>query len=139
MRKKNIMRDFIREINERKLMTRFIKNIFGYENFYDYNYLFRMIDNDNEVIIDIYDNVTDNRFNRYVFSFVDSGYDIKVIEERNVFVNYISVVDVTDTDNKLLKLAYLFKIDDVMMLDYANSFLDDVFVEILKEIMKKPI
>lgn len=136
MNKKNAMRDFIKKINDSNLMTQFIKNIFNYENFYDYNYLFRMIDNEDEVIIDIYDNVSDNRFNRYIFSFVNTGYDIKVIDEKNVFVSYINIKDVIDNDNKLLKLAYLFKIADSEMLAYANSFLDDIFVEILKDIIE---
>ena len=64
MNRKNIMRDFINTINDNRLMTLFIKTIFGYENFFDYNYLFRMIDNDKEIIIDIYDIVSDNRINR---------------------------------------------------------------------------
>jgi len=137
MNKKRVMCDFINEVNNRNLMTLFIKNIFGYEDFFDYNYLFRMINTDREIIIDIYDNISDNRFNRYIFSFVKLGYDIKVVEERNVFVSYISVFDVADIDNNLLKLAYLFKIDDNLMIEYANNFLDDVFVEILNEIVKK--
>ena len=69
MNKKNMMREFINIINNRKLMTDFIKNIFDYDNFNDYNYLFRMIEEDNGIIIDIYDNVSDNRFNRYIFLF----------------------------------------------------------------------
>lgn len=137
MNKKNMMRDFINKIYNMKLMTLFIKNIFDYENFYDYNYIFRMVDNDDEVIIDIYDNVTDNRFNRYVFSFVESGYDITINEEGNVFVNYISVIDAKDSDNKLLKLAYLFKIEDDLMIDYASTFLDKEIVDILNELIKK--
>ena len=36
MNKKNAMRDFIKKINDSNLMTQFIKNIFNYENFYDY-------------------------------------------------------------------------------------------------------
>lgn len=139
MSKKNFMGCFIREINDKKIMTNFICNIFGYENFYDYNYLFRMIENDNEIIIDIYDNVTDNRFNRYIFSFGLVDYSYKVIEEGNVFVHYISVLKSIDDDNNLIKLAYLFKIDDEMMIDYAKTFLDRVFVDILKDILKKPI
>ena len=139
MNKKRVMCDFINEINNRKLMTLFIKNIFEYEEFYDYNYLFRTISTDCEIILDIYDNISDNRFNRYIFSFKDLGYDIKIIEEGNVFVSYISVNDVIDCDNKLLKLAYLFKIDDSLMLEYADSFLDSLFVFILDEIIKKPI
>ena len=137
MNKKSVMCEFIREINNRKLMTLFIKNIFGYEDFFDYNYLFRMIDNDKEIIIDIYDNVSDNRFNRYIFSFDSLGYDIKVVHDGNVFVSYISVLDTIDCDNNLLKLAYLFKISDSLIIRYADSFLDDVFVDILSEIIKK--
>ena len=37
MNKKNIMWEFINEIYDKKMMTDFIKNIFNYENFYDYN------------------------------------------------------------------------------------------------------
>lgn len=139
MNKKRVMCDFINEINNRKLMTLFIKNIFGYEEFYDYNYLFRMISTDNEIIIDIYDNVSDNRFNRYVFSFEKLGYDIKIIEESNVFVNYISINDIIDCNSNLLRLAYLFKIDDSLMIEYASSFLDNLFVSILDEIIKGPM
>ena len=139
MNKKRVMCDFINEINNRKLMTLFIKNIFEYEEFYDYNYLFRMISTDNEIIIDIYDNVSDNRFNRYVFSFKKLGYDIKIIEESNVFVNYISINDIIDCNSNLLRLAYLFKIDDNLMIEYASSFLDNLFVSILDEIIKRPM
>lgn len=139
MNKKSIMWEFINVINNRNLMTKFIKNIFGYKNFYDYNYLFRMIDNNDEIIIDIYDNVSDNRFNRYIFSFNDKEYEFRMIEEGNVFVSYISVLNIVCCDNNLLKLAYLFKIDEILMVDYAKNFLDNVFVEILECILKKPI
>ena len=118
-------------------MTKFIINIFDYERLQDYNYIFRMIDGNNEVIIDIYDNVSDNRFNRYIFSFIDNVYVFKVLEEGNVFVNYISVLNMVDGNNKLEKLAYLFKLDEDEMLDYANTFLNKIFVDILEEIIKK--
>lgn len=139
MNKKRVMYDFINEINNRKLMTLFIKNIFKYEEFYDYNYIFRMISNDHEIIIDIYDNVSNNRFNRYVFSFIEENYNIKVIEEGNVFVNYISINNIIDSDNNLHKLAYLFKIEDKLMLEYASNFLDNIFIPILEESIKKPM
>ena len=126
-------------INDNRLMTLFIKTIFGYENFFDYNYLFRMIDGDNELIIDIYDNVSDNRFNRYIFSFNDVDYDYKVIEDCNVFVNYIGVLNISDCDNKLLKLGYLFKIDFDKMIEYARLFIPLEIVEILEYVLKKPI
>ena len=38
-----------------------------------------MIDNDKEIIIDIYDNVSDNRFNRYIFSFGEKDTVLKYI------------------------------------------------------------
>lgn len=136
MNKKNVMRDFIRNIDNMGLMTDFIKNIFDYDDFFDYNYFFRMINADDELIIDIYDNVSVNRFNRYIFSFLERDYDIKVLVENNIFVNYISVPMIGDNDNKLLKLAYLFKINDYEMIEYADSFLNSVFVDILREILK---
>ena len=137
MTKKNMFKLFINKINDSKLMTKFIINIFDYEGLQDYNYIFRMIDGNNEVIIDIYDNVSDNRFNRYIFSFIDNDYVFKVLEEGNVFVNYISIMNVVDGNNKLEKLAYLFKLDEDEMLDYANTFLNKIFVDILEEIIKK--
>ena len=137
MTKKNMFKLFINKIYDRKLMTKFIINIFDYEGLQDYNYIFRMIDVNNEVIIDIYDNVSDNRFNRYIFSFMDNDYVFKVLEEGNVFVYYISLLNVVDGNNKLLKLAYLFKLDENKMLDYANTFLCKIFVDILEEIIKK--
>lgn len=137
MTRKNMFKLFINKINDRKLMTKFIINIFDYEKLQDYNYIFRMIDGNNEVIIDIYDNVSDNRFNRYIFSFVNKDYVFKVLEEGNVFVNYISVLNMVDGNNKLEKLAYLFKLDEDEMLGYANTFLNKIFVDILEEIIKK--
>ena len=137
MNKKNMFKLFINKINDRKLMTKFIRNIFDYDKIQDYNYIFRMIDGNNEIIIDIYDNISDNRFNRYIFSFEEKDYTFKVLEEGNVFVNYISVLNMVDSDNKLEKLAYLFKLEDNEMLIYANTFLNKIFVDILREITKK--
>ena len=56
MNKKDILYTFIKTIEKKQLLTKFIKNIFDYENFNDYNYLFRITENSNQVIIDIYDN-----------------------------------------------------------------------------------
>lgn len=136
MDKKNIFMNFINEINERKLLTKFIINIFDYSDFHDYNYLFRMKENVDEIIIDIYDNVSDNRFNRYIFSFLKLDYSIKVIEEGNVFVSYICILNVNNSLNKLERLAYLFKLDENKMVDYAKTFLDKIFVDILIDIIK---
>lgn len=137
MNKKDLLYIFIKKIENRKLLTNFIKNIFDYENFHDYNYLFRIIKNDSQIIIDIYDNVSDNRFNRYIFNYGRSNYDIHIIKEGNVFVTYINVLRIGESDNKLYKLAYLFKLDKNKISEYANTFLDKEFVDILDEIIKK--
>lgn len=136
MNKKNIMLEFISTINDRGLMTSFIRDIFDYDNFYDYNYFFRMIDMDNKIILDIYDNVSDTKLNRYVFSFDELDDNIKIENDGSIFVHYISVLNIKNSDKKLMKLAYLFNMDEGMMLEYADSFLDKIFVEILREILK---
>lgn len=137
MNKGDILYKFIKTIERRKLLTEFIKNIFDYENFYDYNYLFRMVKRDNKIIIDIYDNVSCNRFNRYIFNFGRIDYDTYVIKEGNVFVTYINVLRIGDSNNKLYKLAYLIKLDKNEMCEYASTFLDKEFVAILMSIIKK--
>jgi len=51
--RKDVLKEFINEINYNGLMTSFIKNFFDYKYLNDYNYIFRMIDNEMELIIDI--------------------------------------------------------------------------------------
>lgn len=135
MNKKAIMSRFIEKIEDRKLMTLFIKELFDYDNFNDYNYLFRMKDDYKRVIIDIYDNVSSNRFNRYIFSFIKGDYDFKVVEDKNVFVSYINILNLVDSDNKLLKLGYLFRIRKNKMIGYAKTFLTDEIVKCLEEVL----
>lgn len=135
MNKKVIMSRFIEKIEDRKLMTLFIKELFDYDNFNDYNYLFRMKDDNKRVIIDIYDNVSSNRFNRYIFSFTKGDYDFKLVEDKNVFVSYINILNLYDSDNKLLKLGYLFRIRKNKMIDYAKTFLTDEIVKCLEEVL----
>lgn len=139
MNKKGIMKLFFERINERNLMTLFIRTLFDYKNLHDYNYLFRLKEEKNKIIIDVYDNVSSNRFNRYIFIFSVGKYDIKIIEESNVFVNYIYILNISNPQSNLLKFAYLFNIDEDMMIKYASSFLPDSIVEILIEILEKPI
>lgn len=132
MTEKKLLKEFMETIEKDKTLTQFIINIFDYEDFHDYNYIFRLIENEDNVIIDIYDNISENRFNRYIFSFVNGNYDYKVTEEKNVFVNYINVLNLNNCDNKLLKFAYLFKLNDNnLRIEYAKEFLDDVFVNLL--------
>lgn len=135
MNKKVIMGRFIEKIEDRKLTTLFIKELFDYDNFNDYNYLFRMKDDNKRVIIDIYDNVSSNRFNRYIFSFTKGDYDFKLVEDNNVFVSYINILNLYDSDNKLLKLGYLFRIRKNKMIDYAKTFLTDEIVKCLEEVL----
>ena len=135
MNKKVIMGRFIEKIEDRKLTTLFIKELFDYDNFNDYNYLFRMKDDNKRVIIDIYDNVSSNRFNRYIFSFTKGDYDFKLVEDKNVFVSYINILNLYDSDNKLLKLGYLFRIRKNKMIDYAKTFLNDEIVKCLEEVL----
>lgn len=137
MNKRDILFTFINTIQEKKLLTDFIINIFDYDNFHDYNYLFRMTKDETKIIIDIYDNVSDNRFNRYIFDFGISNNKTKIMEDGNVYVTYINVLKLADSDNKLYKLAYLTKLDGERMISYASTFLNQCFVNILKNIIEK--
>lgn len=132
MNKKNELYHFINVIRQKKLLTLFIKNIFGYKNFHDYNYIFRVINEKEQVIIDIYDNISDNRFNRYIFDFGISNNESNY-SNSNVFVTYINVLRTEKPNNKLEKLGYLFMLDGSEKIAYAATFLDKDIVEILKK------
>lgn len=139
MNKKVLMKEFIETIDRRKLMTQFIKNMFNYQELYDYNYLFRIKEKGNMIVIDIYDNVSNNRFNRYIYCFSPGKYMIKIEEKDNVFVNYINImnIDKDNYENNIIKLGYLFKLKKNKMIEYAHKFLSDEVVDILSEILKK--
>ena len=122
------------------MLTEFIKDIFGYDYLGDYNYMFRMIDGDKQVIIDIYDNVSENRFNRYIYDFMDDSYSVLLSNEDDVYIKKVSVVNADKNGDNVVKLGYLFKLDNNLMIDYAYEFLDMKYVEILKCIIEnKPI
>ena len=135
MNNKSIMYQFIKKINDVGLITKFIINIFDYRCINDNNYIFRISENNEEIIIDIYDNISNTRFNRYIFNFIDNS-NVKKYKDDFVYITYISILNVVDSDNKLLKLSYLFKIDCNKMLEYADNFFDKDFVEILKDTIK---
>ena len=134
--KKELLELFIKTVQERGLLTDFIKLIFGYDNLYDYNYIFRLSTSNDEIIIDIYDNISDNRFNRYIFNYNNGKYNTKVISDGNVFKHYIDVLNLTDGDNKLYKLGYMSLLTNDELISYAKSFLTDEFIDILMEIIK---
>lgn len=137
MNKRDMLYKFIKTIENKQLLTKFIINLFDYQDFHDYNYIFRMVINNNEIIIDIYDNISNNRFNRYIFDYEVNDQETYVTEEGNVFVTYINVLKMNDSSNKLYKLAYLTKLDKCQIIDYASTFLNREFVNILKDIIKK--
>jgi protein associated with RNAse G/E len=80
MNKRDMLFTFIKTIEKKKLLTKFIINIFDYQNFHDYNYLFRIVKEEDNIIIDIYDNISANRFNRYIFDYSLNDNKTKVIE-----------------------------------------------------------
>ena len=137
MNKRDMLYKFIKTIKHRKLLTKFIINIFDYQDFHDYNYIFRMVTTDNQLIIDIYDNISNHRFNRYIFDYEINNRKTCVTEENNVFITYMNVLKLIDSDNKLYKLAYLTKLDKNQIINYASTFLNQEFVNILKNIIKK--
>lgn len=137
MNKKELMAKYIRKIKRKKELTSFIAYMFDYNDFHDYNYIFRMVEEKNRVIIDIYDNISSNRFNRYIFNFNRSNLNTKVIKEKNIFVTYINIPNLKDNiNNKLYKLAYLFKLNKKEMIEYADTFLDKKYIDILIDIIK---
>jgi len=138
MNKKDIMYKFMKELEREKKLTKLVINLFNYQNFHDYNYISRIIKTETEIVFDIYDNISINRFNRYIFNFVSGEYDIKTKEENNVFVTYINIenVKIKNNSNNLLKLAYLFKNFDYNSIIFAKTFLDEDLIMILIKLTK---
>lgn len=136
MNKKKLLAKFIRLIKNEKELTNFIAFIFNYKDFNDYNYIFRLLEKEDRVVIDIYDNISNNRFNRYIFSFSNNNLKTKVIKENNVFITYINVNALKEGNNNLYKLAYMFKLNKKEMIIYASTFLESKYIEILKRIIK---
>jgi len=139
MNKKELMKKFIKQIEKKGLLTLLIKNIFDYENICDHNYIYRMKEDTNSIIIDIYDNISEHRFNRYIFLFSRGNFDINIKEDSNVFITSLYINKAWDSDNKLIKLAYLFKLNNDKMISYAQTFLYQEFIDILNEILNKSI
>lgn len=127
---------YLKKLERSKLLTRFIALLFDYKDFHDYNYIYRMVEENMRIIIDIYDNISSNRFNRYIISFKenDKGYNIQ--EMNNVFVTYINVFKIENADSMLLKFCYLFTLELDKMVEYAKGFLDLDMVICLKEMLK---
>lgn len=136
MNRRRMMGLYLKKLERSKLLTRFIALLFDYKDFHDYNYIYRMVEENMRIIIDIYDNISSNRFNRYIISFKenDKGYNIQ--EMNNVFVTYINVFKIENADSMLLKFCYLFTLELDKMVEYAKGFLDLDMVICLKEMLK---
>lgn len=137
-----IMSEFLNSLDKNKKLTIFYKIIFNYEVLNDYNYISRIVNNNNNyIIIDIYDNVLDNRFNRYIFDFKNKDYIIDVKSDGDVIVTRICVNGEYTPDSNLMKLAYLFSNrNNNNMLFYAKTFLpEDIVIILEKNIKNKPI
>ena len=124
--------DFLNKVFDKNLMTKFLINIFDYDDLKDYNYISRVSENNESVILDVYDNITKNRFNRYCFNFDREGEYVFNEEYDNIFITNINVLNTEDSDNKLIKFAYLFKLSYEDRIRYAETFLDKEFISILK-------
>jgi len=131
MTKKKEMYTFLKCIESNNLMTKFLINIFHYDGLEDYNYISRIGMNENLVILDIYDNVTENRFNRYCFNFDKDSSSYFNEEYNNVFITNIAINNSFDEDNNFIKLSYMFKISKSKRVEYAKTFLDDEFIKFL--------
>ena len=136
MYQKDMMIKFLEVVELNGLMTDFIRNIFNYKKIYSYNYIYRIINLEREIIIDIYDNVTINRFNRYIYCFDECNYVVKEVKKDYLYCTYISILNVYDGDNNLYKFGYIFNLNNNNPIGYATLFLDEVFVNILRKIIK---
>lgn len=137
--KKDMMYKFIQLTEKNNLLTQFLINVFGYIEIYNYNYIFRVIDKEEQIVIDIYDNVSLNKFNRYVYDFSLESVNIMDYKDGDVYVKKISVLNSCDTDINYLKFAYLFKISVENMESYALNFMNFELVKILGDIKNKSI
>lgn len=136
MNKRRMMGLYLKKLERNKILTRFIALLFDYRDFRDYNYIYRMVEDKKKIIIDIYDNVSDNRFNRYIISFIENDIDSYTSEIDNVFITYINVLGIENPGNKLDKFCYIFKLDIDKMVEYARTFLDDDMVVCLDEMLR---
>lgn len=140
MNNKSLMYNFIKELEKENLITIFICNILKYQELNDYNYMFRVKEETTNIIIDIYDNISINRFNRYIFHFSNSKNKsvISINEENNVFVTDIFVFNSSpDSNNNLIKLAYLFNINKKEMSKYSQTFLSKNITEVLNKLINE--
>lgn len=137
MEKEVLLYEFLNNIKKNNKLTLFFKIVFDYDILYDYNYISRFFIEKNSLIIDIYDNVLDNRFNRYIFDFNNNSDTFNNKIDDYVRVTTINVNSIYDIDNNMMKLAYLFSDNCYNMNEYAKTFMPPEIVDILNNIIKK--
>lgn len=137
MNKKDLFIKYIKSIIKRKKLTLLVNNIFDKKIIDDNSYLFRLINNKNQVIIDIHDNVSTNRFNRYIFDFGNTNkeYETKVID--GVYITYIGINNIKTYHNNIQKFASLFNRHNKNILSEAKIFMDNELIDILIYNIKK--
>lgn len=129
-----LMYNFILKIYDDGLTTEFLKQIFNYQNISEINYIFRVSLKKKMVVIDVFDNISRNRFNRYFFEFKRGKRYYVVDEHSNVFTTKIKVLSLSKKqtlESNLLKLAYLFKQRPSKIVGYSQTFLSDELVNVL--------
>lgn len=137
MKNRKIMSEFLNSLNRNNKLTSFFKIIFNYEVLNDYNYISRFAEIGDSFIIDIYDNVSDNRFNRYIFNFNQKDFSKMVKNDGDVIVTFICVnANYVPLDN-VMKLAYMFSNHNNDIAMYARTFLPDDIIDILLKIVEK--
>ena len=127
---------YINKIKKKKLLTQFIANIFDYHNITENNYIFRIKKENNYIIMDIYDNISKNKLNKYIFDYSKSNNNIKKTKKDGIYITHIYMQNIKNSNIKLYKLAYLFTLNKKDMIEYAKTFLDNELVNILKGIIK---
>ena len=136
--KKKIMKEFLELILKKNLLTKFLNDIFEYNKFKDYNYIYRLCSDEESIVIDIYDNISVNRFNRYIYSFMcNNDYDYMVEVHNNVYVHYYNVFRLGGKLDKRMMFGYLFTLSYDKMVEYAREFMDTEYLECLEMVLKK--
>lgn len=137
MKNKKIMSEFLDSLSKNNKLTLFFKIVFNYKVLNDYNYISRFVNKRDYFIIDIYDNVLDNRFNRYIFDFKNDNYVININSLDDVIVTSICVNGSYFPSNNLMKLSYMFSKHNQDIIAYGKNFLPDEILNILEDIIKK--
>lgn len=124
-----MMELFVLNVKRRKLLSKLVCLLCGNANFRDYNYIFRMKRENNKIIIDICENVTDVRFHRFIYCFSYGIHKDEFIDSVNVKTIYVLNNSVI-LDNSVM-FGVLFSYDKEHMLLYGKKILRSELYDIL--------